>query len=99
MLGGGLGAQPQLAHLAYEFVEENAIIPLIEAVLRVFDRHGERNSRHKARLKFLIAKIGFEAFMQLVEEEKLSLKVNTYKINTEKSESETGIQSKISTKD
>ena len=99
MLGGGLGAQPQLAHLAYEFVEEDAIIPLIEAVLRVFDRHGERNSRHKARLKFLIAKIGFEAFMQLVEEEKLSLKVNTYKINTEKSESETGIQSKISTKD
>jgi sulfite reductase (ferredoxin) len=99
MLGGGLGAQPQLAHLAYEFVEENAIIPLIEAVLRVFDRHGERNSRHKARLKFLIAKIGFEAFMQLVEEEKLSLKVNTYKISTEKSESEIGIQSEISTKD
>ncbi len=99
MLGGGLGAQPQLAHLAYEFVEEDAIIPLIEAVLRVFDRHGERNSRHKARLKFLIAKIGFEAFMQLVEEEKLSLKVKTYKINTDKSESEIGIESVISTKD
>lgn len=99
MLGGGLGAQPQLAHLAYEFVEEDAIIPLIEAVLRVFDRHGERNSRHKARLKFLIAKIGFEAFMQLVEEEKLSLKVQTYKINTEKSESEAGIESTSSTID
>ncbi len=99
MIGGGLGAQPQLAHLAYEFVEEDAIIPLVEAVLRVFDRHGERNSRHKARLKFLIAKIGFEAFMQLVEEEKLSLKVKTYKINTEKSESEVGVESIISTKD
>lgn len=83
MLGGGLGAQPQLAHLAYEFIEEDAIIPMIEAVLRVFDRHGERNSRHKARLKFLIAKIGFDAFMQLVEEEKLSLKVKTYKIKNE----------------
>lgn len=99
MIGGGLGAQPQLAHLAYEFVEEDAIIPLVEAVLRVFDRHGERNSRHKARLKFLIAKIGFEAFMQLVEEEKLSLKVKTYKINTEKSESEAEVESIISTKD
>ncbi|MDZ7933471.1 MAG: HEPN domain-containing protein [Emticicia sp.] len=74
MIGGGLGAQPQLAHLAYDFVEEDQIIPLTEAVLRVFDRHGERNSRHKARLKFLIAKIGFDAFMQLVEEEKLALK-------------------------
>lgn len=99
MLGGGLGAQPQLANLAYEFIEEDAIIPFIEAVLRVFDRHGERNSRHKARLKFLIAKIGFETFMQLVEEEKLSLKVKTFKINTEKSESEAGIESAISTKD
>ena len=99
MLGGGLGAQPQLAHLAYEFVEEDSIIPLIEAVLRVFDRHGERNSRHKARLKFLIAKIGFEDFMQLVEEEKLSLKVKTYKINTDNSEVGVGVESIISTKD
>jgi sulfite reductase (ferredoxin) len=37
--------------------------------------------------------------MQLVEEEKLSLKVKTYKINTDKSESEIGIESVISTKD
>ena len=86
MLGGGLGAQPQLAYLAYEFLDADAIIPFTEAVLRVFDRHGERNSRHKARLKFLIAKIGFETFMQLVEEEKLSLKVKTFKVNTEKDE-------------
>lgn len=96
MLGGGLGAQPQLAYLAYEFLEEDLLIPYIEANLRVFDRHGERNSRHKARLKFLIAKIGFETYMNLVEEEKLSIKVKTYKINTEKSESEIGIESKNS---
>src|SRR6195952_1372067 len=49
MLGGGLGAQPQLAHVAHEFLEENQIIPYIEAVIRVFDRNGERNSRNKAR--------------------------------------------------
>ncbi len=83
MIGGGLGAQPQLAHLAYEFLEADKIIPFTEAVLRVFDRHGERNSRHKARLKFLIAKIGFETFMQLVEEEKLALKTDTFEINIE----------------
>ncbi|AFK05069.1 nitrite and sulphite reductase 4Fe-4S region [Emticicia oligotrophica DSM 17448] len=101
MLGGGLGAQPQLAHTAYEFLEEEAIIPFIEAVLRVFDRHGERNSRHKARLKFLIAKIGFEAFMQLVEEEKLSLKVKTYPIKTEEFDKNDSISvsSEIATKD
>ncbi|WP_064197122.1 MULTISPECIES: HEPN domain-containing protein [Emticicia] len=101
MLGGGLGAQPQLAHTAYDFLEEEAIIPFIEAVLRVFDRHGERNSRHKARLKFLIAKIGFEAFMQLVEEEKLSLKVKTYPIKTEEFDKNDSISvsSEIATKD
>lgn len=83
MLGGGLGAQPQLAYVAYEFLEEDLIIPFIEAVLRVFDRHGERNSRHKARLKFLIAKIGFETFMQLVEEERIANKVKVFKIKNE----------------
>jgi sulfite reductase (ferredoxin) len=36
----------------------------------VFDRNGERNNRNKARLKYLIGKIGFEAFMKLVELEK-----------------------------
>ncbi|GAB3514012.1 HEPN domain-containing protein [Emticicia fontis] len=86
VLGGGLGAQPQLAHLAYEFLEEDLLIPFIEAVIRVFDRYGERNSRHKARMKFLIAKIGFEEFMKLVEIEKTALKVKTYHIDTEKAE-------------
>lgn len=86
VLGGGLGAQPQLAHLAYEFLEEDLLIPFIEAVIRVFDRYGERNSRHKARMKFLIAKIGFEEFMKLVEVEKTALKVKTYHVDTEKSE-------------
>ncbi len=74
MVGGGLGAQPQLAHVYAEFLPENLLIPTTEAVLRVFDRHGERNSRHKARLKFLIAKIGFEEFKRLVEEEWRALK-------------------------
>lgn len=83
MLGGGLGAQPQLAHVAYEFLEVDQLIPFTEAVIRVFDRHGERNSRHKARMKFLIAKIGFEEFMNLVEIEKTAIKVKTYPIDAE----------------
>lgn len=74
VVGGGLGAQPMLAHVAHEFLAEDKVIPFIEAVLRVFDRHGERNSRHKARMKFLIQKIGFEAFMDLVQAETKALK-------------------------
>lgn len=80
MVGGGLGAQPLLAHLGHEFLEEDLMVPYVEAVLRVFDRQGERNSRNKARMKYLIQKIGFEAFTQLVEEEKKALPYSRYKI-------------------
>lgn len=83
LVGGGLGAQPMLAQLAHEFLEEDRIIPYTEAVLRVFDRHGERNSRHKARLKFLIQKIGFEAFTELVKAEEKALKAHVVPISME----------------
>lgn len=81
LVGGGLGATPYLAFTAYEFLEEDQIIPFAEAVLRVFDRYGERTRRMKARLKFLIDDIGSEKFMELVEQEKTSLKNKTYKID------------------
>ena len=73
LVGGGLGAQPHLAITTHEFLEEDLLIPYLESVLRVFDRHGERNSRHKARIKFLIQKIGIDAFNELVVEEQLGI--------------------------
>jgi sulfite reductase (ferredoxin) len=79
-IGGGLGAQPRMADLAFSFLEASEIVPFTEAVLRVFDRHGERNSRSKARMKFLIQKIGFDVFMRLVEEERLALKNQKFEI-------------------
>ena len=82
MVGGGLGAQPFLAVTTHEFLEEDLLVPYIEAVLRVFDRHGERASRHKARIKFLIQKIGIDAFNELVNAEQISLTYQRYKINT-----------------
>ena len=73
MLGGGLGSQPRHADLLYEFLPEEELIPLVESVLRIFDRHGERERRHKARLKFLIRDLGLERFVQLVKEEQQAL--------------------------
>jgi sulfite reductase (ferredoxin) len=83
MVGGGLGAQPMLAFVGYEFLAEDQLIPFAEAVIRIFDRHGERNSRHKARLKYLIQKIGAEDFMKMVDEERTAIKSKSFKINTE----------------
>jgi sulfite reductase (ferredoxin) len=81
MIGGGLGANPYLALLAAEFLEEDQIIPFTEAVLRVFDRYGERNRRMKARFKFLLDDVGLERIMELVAEERKALKFKSYPIN------------------
>jgi sulfite reductase (ferredoxin) len=81
MMGGGLGAQPSLAHVVDEFMPEDQIIPFGEAVLRVFDRHGERNNRNKARMKFLVNKLGIDEVLRLVAEERTAIKVKTFVIN------------------
>jgi len=81
MLGGGLGSQPRHADLFYEFLPSDKIIPLMEGVLRVFDRYGERKSRAKARLKFLLKAIGLDAFKVLVEEEQNAIEFKTVVID------------------
>jgi len=82
MIGGGLGSQARLADVLFEFVAADKIIPITEAVLRVFDRFGERSKRAKARLKFLIKEIGLNAFVKLVEEEQKALSVTSFPIDT-----------------
>ncbi|MEO5599493.1 MAG: nitrite reductase [Cyclobacteriaceae bacterium] len=81
LIGGGLGAIPYLALLAYEFLEEDQMIPFIESVLRVYDRYGERNRRMKARMKFLIDDIGLEEMMRLVDEERNALPYKNFPID------------------
>jgi sulfite reductase (ferredoxin) len=81
MLGGGLGAQPILANMVEEFLPEDQLIPYIESVIRVFDRYGERNNRNKARLKYVIQKLGLEEVLRLAKEERIANKVKVYPIN------------------
>lgn len=80
-LGGGLGAQPILASIVEEFLPEDQLIPYIESVIRVFDRYGERNNRNKARLKYVIQRLGLEEVLRLVKEERIANKVKTHPIN------------------
>ncbi|HXC05055.1 MAG TPA: HEPN domain-containing protein, partial [Bacteroidia bacterium] len=81
LIGGGLGAQPFLALTAFEFLPEDQIIPFTESVIRVFDRYGERSSRHKARLKYLLNKIGLEELLRLAQEERKALYQQSYPID------------------
>ncbi|HEX2905573.1 MAG TPA: nitrite/sulfite reductase [Phototrophicaceae bacterium] len=72
-LGGGLGSNPHAAQRLEDFTPEADLLPTIEAVIRVFDRLGERKIRSKARLKFLIDQIGFETLRTLVLQERAAL--------------------------
>ncbi|WP_276090643.1 nitrite reductase [Pedobacter sp. JY14-1] len=81
MLGGGLGAQPFLANVVHEFLPEDQIIPYGESLLRVFDRYGERNNRNKARLKYVIQKLGLEETLRLIEEERIANKSKSFVID------------------
>lgn len=81
VIGGGLGPQPYHTFVAHEFLPTDQIIPFVEAMIRVFDRYGERNNRHKARIKYLIAKIGIEEYLRLTKEEYHALKVKSYPIS------------------
>ncbi|WP_437398982.1 HEPN domain-containing protein [Flagellimonas lutimaris] len=83
MLAGGLGSQPRHADELYSFLPTDKIIPLMEGVIRVFDRYGERKSRAKARMKFLLKDIGLDGFKKLLEEEQLAIPHQTYPINIE----------------
>lgn len=83
MLGGGLGSQPRHADELYRFLPSDKIIPVMEGVLRVFDRHGERKSRAKARIKFLIKDIGLEAFRALVNEEQNAIEYKSVEIDAD----------------
>ncbi|HSU68123.1 MAG TPA: hypothetical protein VLJ39_14695 [Tepidisphaeraceae bacterium] len=72
-VGGGLGAVPYPAQLFNDFVPEEELLPLSRAIGRVFARLGEKKNRQKARLKFVVAKLGIEEFRRVVEEERRTM--------------------------
>lgn len=72
-VGGGLGAVPHKAKLFDEFLPEEELLPMAQAILRVFARLGEKRNRARARIKFLIANLGLDEFRRIVLEERQKL--------------------------
>src|SRR2546426_12685462 len=72
-VGGGLGSAPRIGQVLREFVPMDDLIPTIEAVIKVFDTLGNRKNRHKARMNFVIEKLGFEEFKRRWEEAYVSM--------------------------
>ncbi|MBI2207078.1 MAG: nitrite/sulfite reductase [Candidatus Rokubacteria bacterium] len=75
LLGGGLGPAPQLAQPLEDFTPAGDLIATVAAIVRVFDRQGNRENRNLARLKFVVKKLGIEAVRTLVVKEREALRL------------------------
>ena len=69
-VGGGLGSVPYQAKLFDACLKPEELLPITQAIARVFARLGEKKNRNRARLKFLVHELGIEKFKELVIEER-----------------------------
>ncbi len=72
--GGGLGSNPSVAVKIEDFVEASEVFEVAEAIERLFDKYGDRANRHKARLRYVLARVGTEDFINLYRKEREILK-------------------------
>ncbi len=64
--GGGLGARPFLAKRIFSWVPPELALPVAQATIEAFRRHGDRRQRAFARLKVVVDRLGPAAFGQLL---------------------------------
>ena len=69
IVGGGMGRTPYVGPTIKEFLPANRLFSYLDAILRVYNRHGRRDNSYKARIKILVAALGAEEFRRQVEEE------------------------------
>ncbi|MEO1331800.1 MAG: nitrite/sulfite reductase, partial [Pseudomonadota bacterium] len=69
IVGGGLGRTPRIGETIKPFLPKDRLLSYLEAILRVYNRHGRRDNLYKARIKILVEALGVEAFRKEVEDE------------------------------
>ncbi|MCO6059541.1 nitrite/sulfite reductase [Pseudomonas sp. MOB-449] len=74
LVGGGLGRTPILGQPIRDGLHWRHLLSYVEAILRVYNRHGRRDNKYKARIKILVKALGIEAFAREVETEWQHLK-------------------------
>jgi sulfite reductase (NADPH) hemoprotein beta-component len=67
--GGGMGRTPFVGQLVREYLPRRHLLTYLEALLRVYNRHGRRDNLYTARLKILVDALGAKEFARQVEEE------------------------------
>jgi sulfite reductase (ferredoxin) len=74
LVAGGLSTSPENAAVFFDFLDEADLLDACEAVVRIFDRHGNRDNKHRARLKYVMRKMGREKFLAALHEEYAAVK-------------------------
>lgn len=74
LAGGGLGRTPVIGSVVCDWLEKKHLLTYLEAILRVYNQHGRRDNKYKARIKILVKAMGVEAFRDAVETEWQALK-------------------------
>ncbi len=74
LVGGGLGRTPMIGKLIREFLPWQHLLTYLDAILRVYNRHGRRDNIHKARIKILVKERGADKFRDEVDAEWAHLK-------------------------
>jgi sulfite reductase (ferredoxin) len=72
--GGGLGSNPAVAVKIEDFVPDNEFLEVAEAIKRLFDKHGDRANKHKARLRYVLKRVGEQQFVKLYKKERSELR-------------------------
>ena len=75
-VGGGLGPLPYEAQLLDEFLPEERLVSRCEAVIRLFNKNGNRQNKNKARLKFVLRERGWEWVRNEIEKEYADILAN-----------------------
>ncbi|PAW77805.1 MAG: hypothetical protein B9S32_09385 [Verrucomicrobia bacterium Tous-C9LFEB] len=76
LIAGGLGATPKLARELEAFIPVSELLLTIETILRVFNAHGNRENRSRARLKWLLEEKGLDWFRGEYDRERADLAKN-----------------------
>ena len=74
LAGGGLGRTPVIGSVVCDWLEKKHLLTYLEAILRVYNQHGRRDNKYKARIKILVKAMGVEAFREAVESEWQAIK-------------------------
>ena len=69
LVGGGLGRTPVIGSVVCEWLDKKHMLTYLEAILRVYNQHGRRDNKYKARIKILVKAMGIDAFRKAVEKE------------------------------